>query len=105
MQLDPHTLLVDLNVRSDATADRTLTESLRDRGVLAPIVAVRTADGHVRVRAGHRRTQAAIAAGLPTVPVVVADESTDDAGTVERLLDQWAENEHRAALPTPTGSA
>lgn len=102
VQLDPHTLLVDLNVRSDATADRTLTESLRDRGVLAPIVAVRTADGHVRVRAGHRRTQAAIAAGLPTVPVViVADESTDDAGTVERLLDQWAENEHRAALPTP----
>jgi ParB family chromosome partitioning protein len=30
--------------------------------------------------------------------IVVADERTDDAGTVERLLRQYAENEHREVL-------
>ncbi len=101
LALDPRTLLVDLNVRTDTTTDRVLVDSIRDRGVIVPIVAVRTADGHARVRAGHRRTQAAIAARLVTVPVVVvADEATGDAGSVERLLDQWAENEHRTPLAT-----
>jgi ParB family chromosome partitioning protein len=33
------------------------------------------------------------------VPVlVVADERTDDAGTVERIVRQYAENEHRTGL-------
>lgn len=98
-QLDPRTLLVDLNVRHAATADADLIASIRDVGVLQPIVAVRTAAGQVRVRYGHRRTLAAIEAQLPTVPVlIVADEATDDAGQVERLVTQWAENEHRAGL-------
>jgi ParB family transcriptional regulator, chromosome partitioning protein len=35
------------------------------------------------------------------VPVlVVADERTDDAGTVERIVRQYAENEHRTGLST-----
>ena len=61
-QIDPSTLLVDTNVRTDATPDKTLIESVRDLGVLVPVVAVRTEDG-VRVRYGHRRTRAAIEAG------------------------------------------
>jgi hypothetical protein len=45
--------------------------------------------GRQRGRAGHGATVQAI---------VVADERTDDAGTVERLLRQYAENEHREVL-------
>ena len=57
-QLDPRTLLVDVNVRHTATADKDLVASVREVGVLQPIIAVRTADGQVRVRYGHRRTLA-----------------------------------------------
>lgn len=97
--LDPRTLLVDVNVRHDAQVDREFVASVRDLGVLVPIVAVRTADAQVRVWFGHRRTLAAIEAGRPTVPVLVAaDERTDDAAQVERLVGQYAENEHRTGL-------
>jgi ParB family transcriptional regulator, chromosome partitioning protein len=100
-QVDPRTLLVDANVRRDARVDTDLVASVRDLGMLVPIVAVRTAEGRLRVRFGHRRTLAAIDAALPTVPVVVAaDEASDDAAEIERLVTQWAENEHRAGLST-----
>lgn len=100
-QVDPRTLLVDANVRRDARVDADLVASVRDLGVLLPIIAVRTAEGLLRVRFGHRRTLAAIEAGRQTVPVVVsADEATGDAAQVERLVTQWAENEHRAGLTT-----
>jgi ParB family transcriptional regulator, chromosome partitioning protein len=60
---------------------------------------VRTAGGEVRVRFGHRRTLAAIEAGLATVPVeIVGDEATDNAAQIERILTQHAENAHREAL-------
>ena len=53
----------------------------------------------MRVRFGHRRTLAAIEADLATVPVeIVGDEATDDAGEIERILTQHAENAHRTAL-------
>ena len=69
--------------------------------MLQPIRAVRTAEGALRVEFGHRRTLAAIEAGLASVPVlVVADEQTDDAGTVERIVRQYAENQHRTGLTT-----
>ncbi len=95
-QIDPSLLLVDRNVRRDAAPDKTLIESVRDLGVLVPIVAVRTETG-IRVRYGHRRTHAAIQAGQPTVPVWVFDTDHADRDT-DRIVAQWAENEHRAAL-------
>lgn len=57
-QVDPATLLVDRNVRQDARLDREFLASIRDLGVLVPIVAVRVAEGSLRVRYGHRRTLA-----------------------------------------------
>ncbi|MGQ0843433.1 MAG: hypothetical protein ACT4QF_04805 [Sporichthyaceae bacterium] len=97
--LDPATLLVDLNVRHDARLDPAFLASVKEHGVLVPIVAVRTAEGAVRVRFGHRRTLAAVEVARPVVPVVlVADEATDDAAQVERIVGQWAENEHRTSL-------
>ena len=99
--VDPATLLVDRNVRQDARLDREFLASIRDLGVLVPIVAVRTAEGSLRVRYGHRRTLAAIEAGHANVAVVVvADEATDDATEVDRLVGAYAENEHRTALST-----
>ena len=98
-QVDPGTLLVDVNVRAETVADKDFVASVKDLGVLQPIRAVRTAEGGLRVEFGHRRTLAAIEAGLATVPViVVADEQTDQAGTVERIVRQYAENEHRTGL-------
>jgi ParB family transcriptional regulator, chromosome partitioning protein len=98
-QVDPASLLVDLNVRLDARLDPAFCASIKDLGVLVPIVAVRTAEGQLRVRFGHRRTLAAVEAGAATVPVVVAaDEATTDTASVERLVGQWAENEHRTGL-------
>jgi ParB family chromosome partitioning protein len=97
--VNPSTLLVDLNVRHTTRLDADLIESVRQHGVLVPIVAVRTPDGGVRVRHGHRRTHAAIEAALPTVPVVVVGQegaSTDDE--IERLVGQHAENTHRTGL-------
>jgi signal transduction histidine kinase len=62
-QVDPSTLLVDTNIRSDATLDKDFLASIRDLGVLVPIVAMRTEDGALRVRYGHRRTLAAVTVG------------------------------------------
>src|SRR5215211_7846503 len=99
VELGPRSLLVDVNIRTDARLDKDFVASIKDLGVLVPITAVRTATGDVRVRFGHRRTLAAIEADLATVPVeIVGDEATDDAGEIERILTQHAENAHRTAL-------
>jgi len=97
-EIDPNTLLVDTNVRSDTSLDKDFVASIREYGVLVPIVAVQTAEGGVRVRYGHRRTLAAIAAARATVPVLVTGE--DDADEAARIVRQWAENEHRTGLST-----
>lgn len=96
--IDPATLLVDVNIRTEATLDKDFLASIRDLGVLIPIVAVRTSDGALRVRHGHRRTLAAVHHGLPAVRVVVVGE--DDADEVNRIVSQWHENEYRAGLST-----
>ncbi|MFQ1004404.1 ParB/RepB/Spo0J family partition protein [Modestobacter sp. SSW1-42] len=99
LDVDPTTLLVDVNVRHDARLDADFCASITTHGVLVPIGAVRTAEGALRVRYGHRRTLAAVQVGRASVPVyVLADERSDDAATVERLVTQWAENEHRTGL-------
>ncbi|MDQ3157307.1 MAG: ParB N-terminal domain-containing protein [Actinomycetota bacterium] len=99
--LDPKTLLVDVNVRSDLALDTSFIASIKEHGVLVPIVAARTDDG-IRVRMGHRRTQAAVEARLETVPVVIVDSSDleGDAADIGRILTQYAENHHRAGLTT-----
>jgi ParB family transcriptional regulator, chromosome partitioning protein len=96
--VDPSTVLLDANVRLDARLDKDFVASIRDNGVLVPARAVRTADGQLRIRFGSRRALAAIETGQQLPVLVVADEGTDDAATVERIIQQWAENEHRAGL-------
>jgi ParB family transcriptional regulator, chromosome partitioning protein len=102
-QVDPTTLLVDVNIRSDAALDKDFLASIRDLGVLVPIAAVRTQDGALRVCYGHRRTLAAVEAGRGSVPVIVANgDDADEAARIvsQWIVSQWHENEHRSGLST-----
>jgi ParB family transcriptional regulator, chromosome partitioning protein len=74
----------------DALAE--LTHSIREFGVLQPVVVRADADGYELVM-GERRLRAAIAAGLDTIPAIVRS-TTDDA----MLRDALLENIHRAQL-------
>lgn len=96
LDIDPRTLLIDVNVRGDARPDPELVDSIRDVGVLQPVTVVRTRDGQYRVRYGHRRTLAAIAAEQATMSVIVAGDEDDDQA--ERIVRQLDENERRQQL-------
>ena len=93
--LDPTTLVIADNVRLDPRLDKPFLASIRERGVLEPVVAHRAPDGAVVVEYGQRRTLAAREVGQTTIPVMVNDTAPT---TADRLVDQWVENEHRAAL-------
>lgn len=64
--------------REDQTALGELTESVRSRGVLVPIL-VRMVDGDPEVVYGHRRLHAARAAGLETIPAIVRELTDEEA--------------------------
>ena len=101
--LDPRGLLTDRNVRhssaADAAADRRMAASVRDAGVLQPIIAFVTDEGYARVRIGHRRTRGAIAAGAATVPVIVrASQADAEQAEAERIASQITENDVRQGL-------
>ncbi len=69
-----------------------LTDSVRELGVLQPIL-VRAKDDGFELIAGERRWRAAKRAGLPTIPAVV--RVTDDVSSLEQAL---VENLHRQDL-------
>ncbi|HEX6130372.1 MAG TPA: ParB/RepB/Spo0J family partition protein [Actinomycetota bacterium] len=76
--------------------DETLGElaaSIREVGILQPIVVRRAGDGAYELVAGERRLRAARLAGLATVPVVLRD--SDDS---ELLREALIENIHREDL-------
>jgi ParB/RepB/Spo0J family partition protein len=102
-QLGPTILLTGHNIRQVRADDafRQLVASIREHGVLVPIVATRDHQG-VRVRYGHRRALAAVQAGRASVPVVVYTGTLTDATTAEidRILGRHAENTHREGLTT-----
>ncbi|HQE92574.1 MAG TPA: ParB/RepB/Spo0J family partition protein [Anaerolineae bacterium] len=50
-----------------------LADSIREHGILQPLVVTHTADGHYQLIAGERRWRAARLAGLQRVPVIVKD--------------------------------
>jgi ParB family transcriptional regulator, chromosome partitioning protein len=76
----------------DDEAIASLAVSIREVGILQPIV-VRKAGAGYELIAGERRLRAAKLAGLATIPVVVRD--TDDADTLREAL---IENIHREDL-------
>jgi ParB family transcriptional regulator, chromosome partitioning protein len=76
----------------DEEALAELTHSVREFGVLQPIV-VRERDGGYELIMGERRLRASQAAGLETVPAIIRDTADD-----ELLRDALLENIHRAQL-------
>ena len=95
----PAEVVIDDNVRTDATLDKAFAASIAARGVLLPVLATRDADGTLRVRDGQLRTLAAREADLSSIPVyVISTEAADDAATIERITDQLQTNEQRTQL-------
>jgi ParB family chromosome partitioning protein len=92
--LDPKTLTIDINVRKDAALTPAFVASIKEHGVLEPVIAHRKDDGTVHVLMGQRRTRAAVEAERPEIPVMVT-ESPEEA---ERILTQVVENIQRSAL-------
>ncbi len=56
-----------------------LAQSIREQGILQPILARRLPDGGLEIIAGERRWRAAQRAGLREVPVLVREATDDDA--------------------------
>ncbi len=76
----------------DEEALASLAESIREVGVLQPIL-IRPVEGGYELVAGERRWRAARRVGLQTIPAMVRD--TDDASALEHAL---VENLHRSDL-------
>lgn len=91
---DPASLVRSKQVRVERNekADKELMASVLKHGVLSPVLA-RMVNGKLHVVAGHRRTEAAIAAGLKSIPVYVSD-----VADAEILARQMIENIQREGL-------
>jgi ParB family chromosome partitioning protein len=70
-----------------------LTASVRELGILQPVLVRSLDDGTYELIAGERRWRAARRAGLDTIPAII--RSTDDVGSLEAAV---VENLHRADL-------
>lgn len=92
----PTALTVETNVRAVAPLDEGFIASIRENGVLTPILAWRAQDGTLHVRAGQRRTLAACEAGIDIMPAYVVEAAADD--TARRIVEQLIENDQREAL-------
>jgi len=79
--------------RFDDDAIAALAASIREVGILQPLVVRRAGDGRYELIAGERRLRAAKAAGLASVPIVLRD--SEDADLLREAL---IENIHREDL-------
>lgn len=77
----------------DQASLNVLTESIREVGVLQPVLVRPSIDGRYELIAGERRCRAARQAGLDRIPAVV--RTAEDADTLEQAL---VENLHREDL-------
>ena len=75
-----------INVRQDIGDVSELADSIREQGVLEPLVARRVSSGSYEVIIGARRLAAAGQVGLSSVPVIVQDISDVDA-TIRSLVE------------------
>ena len=65
-------------VRMDEEMEQ-MVESVRERGVLSPVLVRPMPDGSYQMVSGHRRKRAAELAELPTVPCIVRELTDDEA--------------------------
>ena len=88
--------------RFDAEAIEALAQSIREHGVLQPIVVVRE-DAQYRIVAGERRWRAAKLAGLDKIPAIV--RTLDDQNRLELSLIENVQREDLNAIETATAYA
>jgi len=90
------------NVRSQLVDLEGLTVSIAAVGVIEPLTVVELEDGRHQLVTGHRRTAAAIAAGLDRVPCWIRRDLSVDAATdlvqAEHVGTMMAENLQREGL-------
>jgi ParB family chromosome partitioning protein len=86
--------------RFDEAEMATLTESIREHGVLQPILVTETIDGY-RLVAGERRLRAAAAAGLDRIPAVI--RQLDDQAQLEVALIENLQREDLDAIEAARG--
>lgn len=94
LRVDPSTLLVGPNVRRDVQLSKEFVASIKQHGVLVPIVA-HEVDGSLEVVDGQRRTLAAVDAGVNPVPVVVVQMIVDEG---VRIVEQLVVNDQRDSI-------
>ncbi len=95
--IEPNPLQPRIHFDEETLAE--LAESVREIGVLQPVLVRPLGDGTFQLIAGERRWRAATRAGLAVIPAIIRD--TDDLGSIERAL---IENLHRQDL-TPLEEA
>ncbi len=91
-------IILGLNPRKyfDPAELQELTESVRAKGVIQPIVVNRTSDDQFKIIAGERRYKAACAAELVEIPAIIMEVDDDEAESLALI-----ENVQRADM-SPT---
>ena len=69
----------------DAEALQELSDSIRERGVLQPVIVKRETDGRYLLLAGERRYRASQMAGLSAIPAMVRDDHPLEVAMIENL--------------------
>lgn len=95
LTMDPATLTIDANVRAAVVLDKEFKASIKEHGVIVPVVVRLDPFGQYLVVDGQRRTLAAVEAGLTAVPVVLTAGISDDT---DRVITQTVVNQQRAGL-------
>jgi len=96
IQIDPNEIVPNpRQPRTHFDADHLaeLVHSVREFGVMQPVVVRKNSDGAYELIMGERRTRAAREAGLESIPAVVRDTADEDL-----LRDALLENLHRSEL-------
>lgn len=95
-QIDPHAIVPNPRqprTHFDADDLAELVHSVREFGVLQPVVVRDAGDGTYELIMGERRTRAAREAGLESIPAVIRDTADEHL-----LRDALLENLHRSEL-------
>ncbi|PQZ58051.1 MULTISPECIES: ParB/RepB/Spo0J family partition protein [unclassified Microbacterium] len=96
IQVDPNTIVANpRQPRTHFNAEdlAELVHSVREFGVLQPVVVRKNTEGQYELIMGERRTRAAREAGLEVIPAIVRDTADEDL-----LRDALLENLHRSEL-------
>lgn len=75
-----------------------LSQSIKERGILQPIIVSRIGDGTFRLIAGERRWRAAQLAGIKQIPALIKEVSSQDA--IEIALIENIQREELNAIET-----